>query len=277
MLAQFFSPTKRISFEFYSTMSKIIAIASLGTLGAGPMHSAAQHSAERIRVGIAEASRMGGQLIASELSRPRNNFEGFTCHSNSFGAFKELLDYKPDVAVISARLEDGPLSGFIVLHQLRASEWKTPAIILLDSADRELVIDAFRAGARGIFCRGQSSSALPKCIRTVHQGQIWASNNEIEFLLDLISNLKPIHIANPRAMAQLTRREQEVMRLVAEGMTNQEVAVKLRLSEHTIKNHIFRLYEKLGLSSRVELLLYSLSQSEENQGNNQQVRTKSRE
>ena len=230
------------------------------------MYGTAQPSAERIRVGIAEATRMGSQLISSELSRRRNNFEVFTCSSNSSGAFRELLGYKPDVAVISANLEDGPLTGFKVLHQLRASALKAPAIILLDSDERELVIDAFRAGARGIFCRGQSSTALPKCIRTVYQGQIWASNNEVEFLLDLISKLKPLHIASPRARALLTRREEEVMRLVAEGMRNQEISVKLRLSEHTIKNCIFRIYEKLGLSSRVELVLYSLSQSEAKQG-----------
>ncbi len=237
----------------------------IASLGVGLMYGSAQPSAERIRVGIAEATRMSSQLIGSELSRRRNNFEVFTCSRNSSGAFRELLDYKPDVAVISAKLEDGPLTGFKVLHQLRNSELKTPAIILLDSDDRELVIDAFRAGARGIFCRGQSSTALPKCIRTVHQGQIWASNNEIEFLLGLISNLKPMQIANPRAMALLTRREQDVMRFVAEGMRNQEISVKLRLSEHTIKNYIFRIYEKLGLSSRVELVLYSLSQSEGSQ------------
>ncbi len=209
---------------------------------------------------------MSSHLIASELGRRRNNFEVFTCSSNSSGAFRELLDYKPNVAVISARLEDGPLTGFKVLHQLRTSELKAPAIILLDSDEPELVIDAFRAGARGIFCRGQSSAALPKCIRSVYQGQIWASNNEIEFLLDLISNLKPIHIASPQAMAMLTRREQDVMRLVAKGMRNDEISAKLKLSEHTIRNYIVQLYDKLGLSSRVELVLYILSQSDENRG-----------
>ena len=229
------------------------------------MYGSAQPSTERIRVGIAEATRMSSQLIARDLARGRNNFEVFTCPSNSSGAFRELLDYRPDVAVISARLEDGPLTGFKVLHQLRASQSKASAIILLDSDERELVVDAFRAGARGIFCRGQSSAALPKCIRTVHQGQIWASNNEIEFLLDLISNLKPFHMASSRAMALLTRRQQEVVRCVAEGMSNHGISIKLKLSEHTVKNYIFQLYEKLGLSSRVELVLYSLSQSETNQ------------
>jgi two-component system, NarL family, nitrate/nitrite response regulator NarL len=238
----------------------------VGGFGVGLMYGSAQLSAERIRVGIAEATRMSSHLVASELKRRGNNFEVFACCGNSSGAFQELSDYKPDVAVISAALEDGPLTGFKVLHQLRTSQPKLPAIILLNSDDRELVIDAFRAGARGIFCRGQSSAALPKCIRTVYYGQIWVNNNELEFLLDLISNLKPIQIASPRAMALLTRRELDVMRFVAEGMRNHEISVKLKLSEHTVRNYIFRMYEKLGLSSRVELALYSLSQSETNQG-----------
>lgn len=84
----------------------------------------------------------------------------------------ELQEYGPDVAVISARLEDGPLTGFKILQQLRASESKISTVMLLDSPERDLVVDAFRGGARGVFCRGYAFNTLPKCIRMVHEGQI---------------------------------------------------------------------------------------------------------
>src|SRR5580704_19361523 len=116
-----------------------------------------------IRVAVADATRMNSQLTVGALKRCHSNFDVQALTSNSIIACSELQDYRPDVAVISARLEDGPLTGFKILHQLRASESKTPTVMLLDSTERDLVVDAFRAGARGVFCRGYSFKALPKC------------------------------------------------------------------------------------------------------------------
>jgi DNA-binding NarL/FixJ family response regulator len=202
---------------------------------------------------------MNSQLVVGALRRCHSNFEVRALSSNSSIAVQELEEYQPDVAVISAQLEDGPLTGFKVLHQLRASESKTPAVMLLDSTDRELVVDAFRAGARGVFCREYSFKALPKCIRRVHEGQVWVSNVELEFLLDLVINLRPLKARNSGGMALLTPREKDVVRLAAEGMRNQEIAMKLNVSEHTVRNYMFRIFDKLGISSRVELVLYAFS------------------
>jgi DNA-binding NarL/FixJ family response regulator len=218
-----------------------------------------QFSSQSIRVAVAEATRMSSQLIAGALKRCRNNFDVHALTGNSAGTFQELQSYQPDVAVISAHLEDGPFRGFKVLQQLRASESKTCAVILLDGAERDLVVGAFRAGARGVFCRGDSFRALPKCIRCVHEGQIWASNTELEFLIEIITKLKPMQIHSTGGMALLTSREQDVVRLVADGMRNQEISRKLNLREHTVRNYVFRIFEKLGISSRVELVLYALS------------------
>ncbi len=217
---------------------------------------------ERIRVLVAEASPMNGQLIAGALKRCRQQFEVVASTSTSTEAIRRLEDHPADVAIISSELQDGPLTGFKVLHQLRASRSKTAAIMLLDSGERDLVIDAFRGGARGIFCRMQSFKALSKCIRTVHKGQIWASNVEIEFLLEALAHFTPLQLVRSSGMNLLTPREEEVVRLVAEGMRNRDVAQKLNVSEHTVRNYLFRVFEKLGVSSRVELVLYALSRHE---------------
>jgi two-component system nitrate/nitrite response regulator NarL len=219
-------------------------------------------SAQCIRVGVADATRMNSQLVVGALKRCHSNFEVHALTSNSSDAFRELQNCRPDVAVISAQLEDGPLTGFKVLHQLRTSEAKTPTVMLLDSTERDLVVDAFRAGARGVFCRGYSFKALPKCIRRVHEGQVWVSNLELEFLLELVISLRPMQVCNTGGMALLTPRERDVVRLAAEGMRNQEISIRLNLSEHTVRNYLFHVFEKLGISSRVELVLYAFSGAE---------------
>jgi len=215
-----------------------------------------------IRVAIADATRMNSELIVAALKRSRNNLDVQALPSNSSAALRELQDSQPDVAVISARLEDGSLTGFKVLHELRAKESKVPAIMLLDSTERELVVDAFRSGARGIFCRHDSFDTLPKCIRRVHQGQVWLSNPGLEFLLDVVISSRPLKIGPSGGMSRLTSRERDVVRLVADGMRNQEIAHKLNLTEHTVRNYLLRIYDKLGISSRVELVLYAVSGSE---------------
>jgi DNA-binding NarL/FixJ family response regulator len=138
-----------------------------------------------------------------------------------------------------------------------------PTVMLLDSTERDLVVDAFRGGARGVFCRGYEFNALPKCIRKVHEGQIWVSNLELEFLLELVISMKPLKIQPAGGMARLTPRERDVVRLVADGMRNQEIANKLNLSEHTVRNYMLKIFDKLGISSRVELVLYAFSGVEE--------------
>ena len=215
-----------------------------------------------IRVAVADATRMNSQLIVGALNRCHSNFDVQALTSNSLTAFGELQSYRPDVAVISARLEDGPLTGFNILHQLRASELNAPTVMLLDSTERDLVVDAFRGGARGVYCRGYSFNALPKCIRKVHEGQIWVSNLELEFLLELVISLRPLKVQQTGGMARLTPRERDVVHLVAEGMRNQEIATKLNLSEHTVRNYLIRIFDKLGISSRVELVLYAFSGAE---------------
>ncbi len=214
---------------------------------------------EGLRVCVADATRMESELIAAALKRSRNNFDVRALTGNSSEVCLAIENTRPHVAVISAQLVDGPFAGFKVLHQLRASNSQTRAVMLLDSDERELVVDAFRAGARGIFCRGSAFDAFPKCIRRIYEGQIWISNAELAFLLELATNLKPFQVQDPSKKVLLTPRERDVVRLVAEGMRNQEIGDALSLGEHTVRNYIFRIFDKLGLSSRVELVLYALS------------------
>jgi DNA-binding NarL/FixJ family response regulator len=170
----------------------------------------------------------------------------------------ELESHQADVTLICDDLQDGPDAGMKVLQKTRDIRGGS-AIMLLRSSKPEPVVSAFRHGARGVFYRSHSLKSLSKCIRTVHGGQIWASNEDIEHLLNALANIKPMRFDNSRGMPLLTRREDEVVRLVADGLKNREIAQRLKVKEHSIRNYVYRIFEKLGVSSRVELILYAFS------------------
>ena len=132
--------------------------------------------------------------------------------------------------------------------------------LLFYNPERNLVADAFRAGAKGVYCISQSTfKSLCRCVEQVHAGQIWANSSELAEVLRALSELAPMRVINADGMRLLTNREEEVVRLVAKGLQNREVARELNLSEHTIRNYIFHVFDKLGVSSRVELVLYAAS------------------
>jgi two-component system, NarL family, nitrate/nitrite response regulator NarL len=134
-------------------------------------------------------------------------------------------------------------------------------IVLLDSDEPELVVRAFREGARGIFCRTGSSPELRECIQSVRNGKIWASKTQWEWIVAALARAPVAKVTRTQVTKVLSKREEEVARLVAAAMSNRELSQKLGLSEHTVKNYLSRIFEKLGISTRTELVLYVLSQA----------------
>jgi two-component system nitrate/nitrite response regulator NarL len=216
-------------------------------------------SRERISVLIADGDNMGCQLMAGALRRCRNYFDVVAVASNSPDAISKLEAYEPQVAVVSPDLQDGPQTGFKVLQELRRSHPGTAGVMLLHSLERAPVIDAFRYGARGVISRDDSFKELSKCIRYVHLGRIWATNEDLEIILEALSQIQPIQINKADGTALLTPREKDAVRLVVEGMKNREIAESLHVTEHTVSNYLYRIFDKLGVSSRVELILYVTS------------------
>ena len=220
---------------------------------------------ENISVLIADADHMSAHLIAEGLSRGRHDISIVAVSNTSAEAIRQLESNQPDVALINAHLYDGPLKGYHVLRHLQLICQRTAAIMMTPGTERDLVIDAFRGGARGVFCRIQSIKLLSKCIRTVHGGQIWANNQNLDFILQFLTQLKPLRLLKPGGgMSRLTQREAEVVRLLTEGMSTREISHTLRVTEHTIRNYLSVIYEKLGVSSRVELALYATTREDLN-------------
>ncbi len=208
---------------------------------------------------------MARELLVGALKRHRC-FEVVDGATKAEEVVKAVQSASPDVVLITATLADGPLSGFGALRQIRECCPEVKTVILLNGPERSLVVDAFRAGARGVFVMSSSNvKSLCRCVEQVHAGQIWANSSELSEVMEALSQLAPARVVNADGMRLLTKREEDVVRLLVEGMQNRDIARELKLSEHTVKNYLFHIFDKLGVSSRVELVLYAVSSAKMSQ------------
>jgi DNA-binding NarL/FixJ family response regulator len=215
-------------------------------------------TSQLIRVLASDSTRMNSQLLAAALERDKH-FQVLAPVSDGKAIVAAVVKDKPSVVVISAELEDNPRKGFEVAREVHAVRPETRVVMLLDASERGQVVEAFRAGARGVFCRSESLKSLAKCIHCVDLGQVWANSKELRYLLEALGEALPLRMVDARGAVLLSRREQEVVRCVAEGLSNREIAQRLGLTEHTVKNYLFRIFDKLGVSRRVEVVLYAYS------------------
>ncbi len=211
-----------------------------------------------IRVLVADDTRIHTQLLADALRRD-GGLEVITSDSDSQGLVEREVIRNIDVLVLSSTLDEEPRLGFQILRAIRSIHPTVRAVMLVDSSKREMVLDAFRAGARGILSRNESTDRLAKSVRSVHQGQIWANTQQMAIAVEALSSSREVHAVDAAGLSLLSKRETEVVRCLAQGLTNREIAEKLGLSQHTVKNYLFRVFDKLGVSSRVELLFMTLS------------------
>lgn len=212
-----------------------------------------------IRVLVADSTRIHSQLLADAIRKPRE-----VDVVASVASSQELLaavGQMPDgVVLVSPSLDQDPFRGFEIVRELRISRPEIRAIMLLDSCERESVVEAFRAGARGVFSKNDSQKHLAKCIRCVYHGQIWATAQELAFAIDALASTPHVRAVNSKGLNLLSRREMDVVQCLSEGLTNREIGKQLGLSRHTVKNYLLRIFDKLGASNRMELLFLTLSQ-----------------
>lgn len=161
-----------------------------------------------------------------------------------------------DLVIISADLNSRPGAGFDLCRAVACAHSEIPTVILVDQPSQKAVISAFRSGARGLFCRREPMSDFINCVEHVRKGCIWAGREESSFLLNAFMSMPAAIELTEDNASILTTRESQVVRHAATGKTNKVIASEMGLSEHTVKNYLFKAFEKLGVSSRVELLFY---------------------
>ncbi len=209
----------------------------------------------KISVMIYEPTEMGCQLLCRVLEQSSYGLK-VVGSSTSSKITPESPLHSADIALISAHLSEGQGSGFRLLRDIKQAVKTVRCIMLLDSNDREPIIEAFSSGALGVCRRDESTQVLCKCIDRVYRGQIWANSEQLRYVLEALWAGARIRLTDARGNVLLSKREEEIVLLVAEGLRNREIAAQLKLSEHTIRNYLFRVFDKLGISNRSELILY---------------------
>jgi two-component system nitrate/nitrite response regulator NarL len=167
----------------------------------------------------------------------------------------ELAGYlRPDILLLGFSMSGQTSSE--ILRQLPNIAPSVRTILLIDSLERPVVLNALLLGARGVVAKISASIVLFKSIRAVMAGEIWVSRNTV---VDLIEMLRARSQAGkgPSRSFDLTRRELEVIAAVVEGHFNKEIAQDFRISEDTVKHHLTRIFDKLGVSNRVELAMFA--------------------
>ena len=227
--------------------------------------SSAAATSEAIGVLVADSNRMQAQLLTSALRR-HPDFRVNHCQMDTVSILQAVTSNLPRVALLSLNAPAGHAETVMTLRRFHLSHPTVPKVLLADSCDRELAVNAFRSGARGIFTITDSNlRLLCKCLMRVAAGQIWANTKQLSYLIDLICKVPSLRVLNASGRPLLTPREEQVVALVAEGLGNRQIARELNLSEHTIKKYLFRIFEKLGISTRVELVLYAVNNGDPRQ------------
>jgi DNA-binding NarL/FixJ family response regulator len=221
-----------------------------------------QNKANRIQILVADSNAMFCELVQRALHR-RRGFNVVACATSLRELVTGLDSNNIDIALVGANLKDGKGSGVRAVQRMRSLRPQIRSVVLVESSDPGLALEAFRAGAKGVFRRSEADiDLLSKCVLRVHEGQVWASSVELEQLLEAFRSPAPLPIPATKGAKLLTQQEARIAGLVAKGSTNREIAAQLHLSEHTVKNYLFKIFDRLGISNRVELVLYAMSQPE---------------
>src|SRR5271170_3278207 len=214
-----------------------------------------------VSIVVADGTLIHTQLLADALRNDRG-LQVVAAASNSEELLATITRVPIDVAVISHNLDNQPGHGTQVLREMRALRPQIKGVILLDTSNPQEVLECFRAGARGIFSKQERLESLCKCIRSVHEGQVWARSVDLDHALEALANSPLVRATNHKGIELLSGRERQVIQHLAAGMTNREIAKALELSPHTVKNYLFRIFDKLGVSSRTELLYLTMNNSQ---------------
>ncbi len=174
--------------------------------------------------------------------------------SNGNECVSMLSKLKPDILLLDLRMPDK--DGLAVLEEVNFDSIGTRVIVLTATEDDNDVVRAMRLGARGVVLKQSATDLLLKSILKVQSGEIWLDNRMTAEVMRAFS--KSSESGPRREKPLLSDREREIVQLVAQGFRNREIGEKLFISEQTVKNHLHNIFDKLGVSDRLELALYAL-------------------
>ncbi|HMF78947.1 MAG TPA: response regulator transcription factor [Bryobacteraceae bacterium] len=217
-----------------------------------------------IRVLVADGHPIVLEGLRSALGhQPGLQVVGEAC--DGMEAIEKAVDLDPDVVLMELKLPR--VDGLTVLRSIQARASRSKVILFSSSENKEEFVEAMKIGCRGIISKSASISLIEKSIQKVHAGEIWLDSYTTAAVIQQFSSpsdFPAIHSGNgksTRERAQLSQREREIIVLIAQGYKNKEIAEKMFITEQTVKNHLHNVFDKLGVSDRLELALYAIHNS----------------
>ena len=179
-------------------------------------------------------------------------------------AIEKISQIEPDVVILDLKLPRA--DGLNVLRSLQTSSPKSKVILFAGSDNKEEFVEAMKLGCSGILLKDAHTSLIEKSIQKVNAGEIWLDSNTTAAVIRQFaspSEFPAVHANGKpnRERAQLSQREREIIILIAQGYKNKEIAEKMFITEQTVKNHLHNVFDKLGVSDRLELALYAIHNS----------------
>jgi DNA-binding NarL/FixJ family response regulator len=180
-------------------------------------------------------------------------------------AIEKTMELSPDVVITDLTMPNS--EGLSVLRSLHTRVPQAKVILFTSSDNKEDFIEAMKLGCCGILPKNASPAMILKSIQKVQAGEIWLDSNTTAAVIRQFASPMDSTLAQapanskPRERAQLSQREREIIVLIAQGYKNKEIAEKMFITEQTVKNHLHNVFDKLGVSDRLELALYAIHNS----------------
>lgn len=216
-------------------------------------------SGGKIRVMIADDHPIVRDGLKKLLSL-EDDIEVVAVASDGREVLDQVAEHQPDIILLDLRMPN--LDGITTLQTLQEKGCPAKVIILTASEDKNEFVQAMKLGARGIVLKQTASELIVKSIRKVQSGEIWLDSQTTAAVMRQFASPAaepaPVQGGRVRERSPLSAREREIVALVAQGYKNKEMAEKMFISEQTVKNHLHNIFDKLGVSDRLELALYAI-------------------
>jgi|ERR1017187_5217455 two-component system nitrate/nitrite response regulator NarL len=228
----------------------------------GPPSGTASNGKAKIRIVVADDHPIFRDGLCKLLAL-EEDFEVVAQAQDGRQVLEVLQQFEPDILLLDLKMPG--LDGLATLQRLQAVKNKTRVIVLTASDDKNEFVQAMKLGTSGIVLKQTATELLIKSIRKVHAGEIWLDSHTTQAVIrQFVANEEPPQTPPPtsqvrdRERSPLSQREREIVALVAQGFKNKEMAEKMFISEQTVKNHLHNIFDKLGVSDRLELALYAI-------------------
>jgi DNA-binding NarL/FixJ family response regulator len=187
-----------------------------------------------------------------DIFRPEPDFQVLARCLEGQAALRAVRQLKPDVLILDLRMPK--MDGLGVLREMQKEKLSTRVVVLTAAPDEDEVLEAIRLGVQGVVLKEMAARLLVQCIRKVAAGEQWLEKRSVSLALE---RLLKREAATREIAGLLTSREIEIVRMVADGLRNREIADRLYINEGTVKAHLHNIYEKLKVNSRLQLTRYA--------------------